>query len=313
MTALELIYPPVSSQEAVWLEGDTEVEALLRQSDFYMIVARAEAAFCRFSVEPDNVLTFDLQVGNDFIDQVRLALWDLDTVIDAGPDTIEVEAGPKLIRIWDRDPNDQAAELLDWFTTEKLLFDRSRNKSGVNGLDRYRIAFAYDLLYVGIAKVGDAWDRLIRRAHKARTDILSNETQRFPGARVSDEVFLLFFRLDSMFIKTLGVGDGSGIGKRLADSVEPKTVTADAEKAFVSLLEPAYNKVVFASYPRGRDGLFGSGLDRYGYAIRENLVLKATAGQVVGDRETRSGLTGDGAYVILVDGDSVEVLRPESF
>ncbi len=41
VTFLETVYPPISNQEAIWLKNDTEVEALLRQSDFYMIGGRA--------------------------------------------------------------------------------------------------------------------------------------------------------------------------------------------------------------------------------------------------------------------------------
>ena len=37
LSLLETVYPPISNQEAVWLQNDPEVEALLRQSDFYMI------------------------------------------------------------------------------------------------------------------------------------------------------------------------------------------------------------------------------------------------------------------------------------
>jgi len=43
ITALKLVYPPVSNQEAEWLSKVPEVEELWRQSDFYMIAARAEA------------------------------------------------------------------------------------------------------------------------------------------------------------------------------------------------------------------------------------------------------------------------------
>lgn len=44
--------------------------------------------------------------------------------------------------------------------------------------------------YTEIAKKGDSFDRLLARGHKARQEILANEPQRYPGARVSDETFL---------------------------------------------------------------------------------------------------------------------------
>jgi hypothetical protein len=38
---------------------------------------------------------------------------------------------------------------------------------------------------------------------------------------------------------------------------------ADAEKAFVSLLKPEYNRIKYAGYPRGKDGLYKSGFANY--------------------------------------------------
>jgi hypothetical protein len=44
LTFLKTVYPPISNQEAVWLQTDPEVEALLRRSDFYMLRPRRGAA-----------------------------------------------------------------------------------------------------------------------------------------------------------------------------------------------------------------------------------------------------------------------------
>ena len=46
---------------------------------------------------------------------------------------------------------------------KKLIWDRSRDRPGIIGFHRYREAASYDLLYVGIAKVGDSFERLINR------------------------------------------------------------------------------------------------------------------------------------------------------
>ena len=64
VSMLELVYPPISNQEAVWLQNDPEVEALLRQSDFYMIGGRAEAKFSPSEVNTENeTATFNFIVG----------------------------------------------------------------------------------------------------------------------------------------------------------------------------------------------------------------------------------------------------------
>ena len=43
LTALRTVYPPISNADAVRLMRDPDVEALLRDSDFYMIGGRAQA------------------------------------------------------------------------------------------------------------------------------------------------------------------------------------------------------------------------------------------------------------------------------
>ncbi|MGY4501215.1 hypothetical protein ACVWYH_005146 [Bradyrhizobium sp. GM24.11] len=53
LTVIETVYPPISNQEAVWMQSDPAVEALLRQSDFYMIAARAEARYQDIVIDPD--------------------------------------------------------------------------------------------------------------------------------------------------------------------------------------------------------------------------------------------------------------------
>ncbi len=96
-TSLELVYPPVSNQEAVWLTEVKEVQTVLRGSDFYMIVAREEARFEDF--EPDEeagTLCFSFVVGSRLRDRVLLRLDDL---IPAGSEgeSYWLELGPKLM------------------------------------------------------------------------------------------------------------------------------------------------------------------------------------------------------------------------
>ena len=69
---------------------------------------------------------------------------------------LEIEAGDKILRIWQIDDKEVRTGLLEWFTTEKVLFDKSRGRPGISGFERYQEAYTYDLLYVGIAKVAEA-------------------------------------------------------------------------------------------------------------------------------------------------------------
>ena len=177
------------------------------------------------------------------------------------------------------------------------MWHRSREITGLTGLDNYSDLFCYDLLYVGIAKKGDSYDRLIKNGHHARLEILANEPQRYPGARVTDETFLFLFRLEPLFVTTFGADSDID----LDFGYDHKKIVADAEKAFVSLLQPNYNTVKFKQYPKGADGLFDSKLDRYTYSIGEAITFNTPHGKIKGGRDRNLGGLTNKADFIFVD------------
>jgi hypothetical protein len=308
LSRLEIVYPPISNQEAVWLQHDPEVEALLRSSDFYMIAGRAEAKFLNILADPDaHELKFTFAVGHSFTDEVKLSLRELPGVAAHLPGRYWLEAGEKMIRLWDGPIEQEGSNVLEWFTTEKLIWDRSRGKAGIEGFDSYREAAIYDLLYVGIAKVGDSFDRLIRNGHKARMEILANESQRFPGARVTDEVYLFMFSVQPTIITTFERNHDFA-DEDFCPAIDQKRIVADAEKAFVSLLKPQYNVVKFSNYPKGADGLYGSAYVRYGYFIVEDIAFNTVHGRIRGSRVSHTEWISNSADAILVEGDSVALL-----
>lgn len=307
LTLLQTVYPPISNQEAVWLQADKDVERFFRESDFYMIGGRAEARFQNVTVDQaENTVEFDFVVGDEFSDPVVIRLNELPAISENGLDTFHIEAGDKLIRVWDGPIGNDGSEVLEWFTTEKLIWDRSRNRSGVLGLDKYREAATYDLLYVGIAKIGDSFDRLIKHGHKARMEILSNEPQRYPGARVTDEIYLFLFAAQPLFMTSFDLNH-EFTDEDFENGLENKRIVADAEKAFVSLLKPDYNVVKFANYPKGKDGLYDAGFDRYGYAICECLTFDTAHGRVRGGRDPLTGFVTNDADSIFVDGENARL------
>ena len=307
LSFLETVYPPISNQEAVWLQNDPEVELRLRQSDFYMIGGRAEAKYLNLVIDPDtDVATFDFAIGESFRDPVEIHVRDLPGV-DASKDTsVWVDASEKHIRVWDGPIGEPGSNVLEWFTTEKLIWDRARGRAGIERFDRYREAATYDLLYVGIAKVGDSFDRLINNGHKARMEILGNEPQRYPGARVTDEIYLFLFKVEPLIMTTFALKhdfkdeDFSGV-------YDQKRIVADAEKPFVSLLKPEYNVVKFATYPKGADGLYGSDYVRYGYVINEALSFSTAHGRIRGSRDAATGIITNDADSIFVEGNTMKL------
>lgn len=307
LTFLETVYPPISNQEAVWLQDVPEVEALLRESDFYMIGGRAEARYLNLDFDPKTyILSFDFAIGDHFRDPVEIHIQDLPAVQSLKAQSLEIEAGEKIVRLWDGPINQPGSNVLEWFTTEKLIWDRSRGRAGIERFERHCEAATYDLLYVGIAKVGDSFDRLIDNGHKARMNILSNEPQRYPGSRVTDEIYLFLFKVNPLIMTTFEP-EHDFENEDFSGGYDQKRVVADAEKAFVSLLKPQYNVQRFAKYPKGKDGLFGSNFVRYGYVIGESIIFNTAHGRIRGSRDSGSGFITNDADCIFVEGNAVKL------
>ena len=304
-SSLSLVYPPVSNQEMYRLKNDTGVEEELRKSDFYMVVGRAEAKF--------QIVEVDQSSGDASLYLTVLGGPEAHGVLRPGqvPGAAEapnlmLESGDKILRVWDRPKEEPGAELLDWFTTEKLLYDRSHDHPAFHGFDNYRELATYDLFYVGIAKKGDSFERLVANGHKKRMDILANEPQRHPHSRVSDETYLLFFTIRTFGVQTFGPGDDmSEVGVDFTR--ERKRIVADAEKAFVKLLDPQYNDQKYATYPRSIDGLYGSGLRAYAYVIDENIVLNTGTATIKGAHDQLHPISNN-ADGILIRGEDVRLI-----
>lgn len=304
---LELVYPPISNQEAIWLEKDGEVEAILRRSDFYIICNRSEIKYSDYSVDQDaHVISFRMSVQGGVGDAGEISLRDLPAIREGNHNSYSLELGPKLFRVWDKEVGEADSQVLEWFTTEKLLYDRWHHRPGINGLDRYRDMATYDLSYVGIAKDTDSFKRLIAGAHKKRAEILGNEPQRYPGARVSDETYLFLFRIEPLGFRTFD-SDYEFESEDLNWDLNAKRIVADAEKAFVKLLDPTYNCEKYKNYPRGVDGLYSMGIDRYGYVIGEDITLITPTACIKGGYNESQGLSDDADFV-FIEGDEVTLL-----
>ncbi|WP_439831140.1 hypothetical protein [Aeromonas caviae] len=297
-TILELVFPPISNQEAYWLK-DQPAATLMRASDFYMIGGKAKSKFTNLSAcEETMIVSFDLCIGDDVKGSGAIEVPRLKAVENYEGDKFGVGAGAEAIQIFYE--KDGCNYLIERFTPENILWHRSREIAGVSGLDNYKDLFCYDLLYVGIAKKGDTYERLIKNGHHARLDILANEPQRYPGARVTDEIFLFLFRLNPLFVTTFGPDAEID----LDFAYDHKRIVADAEKAFVSLLQPNYNTVKFSQYPKGADGLHNSKLDRYTYSIGEAITFNTAHGKIKGGRNRNSGGLTNEADFIFVDKNS---------
>lgn len=306
LTVLTTVYPPISSADAVHLMQVPAVEELLRTSDFYMIGARAQARLSDPQFDQDaNEMRFDFAIGDGPPHPVLVALQELPGVkaLKGKDFIVEVDKAGSGFKVWNEAGPKPDEEPAEWFTTEKLLWDRTRARPGIYGLDNCRDLATYDLLYVGIAKVGDSFDRLLARGHKARQEILSSEHARALGARPSDEIFLFMFKAEPLIMTTFDF-DHEFSDEDLSGAYDAKRIVADAEKAFVHLLDPPYNRQKFVNYPKGKDGLFGQGYQRYGYVIGEQMAFNTPNGRVRGGVD-QFGMISNDADAIFVEGETV--------
>jgi hypothetical protein len=96
LSLLELVYPPISNQEAVWLQHDPDVEKHMRESDFHMIAARTEAKFSDIIIDEDtHILRLEFTVGHKLSRSVRIHLRELPGIASENVQGYLVEAGEK--------------------------------------------------------------------------------------------------------------------------------------------------------------------------------------------------------------------------
>jgi hypothetical protein len=311
---LELVYPPVSNQEAEWIKDDVDVQNVLSQSNLYMIGQRQEIYFKYKCVsECGCYFTFDVEMGGHS-SQVSLDIEAVRKKHDAFPPfDIEIEFGEKIVRIWKVGPGaDKTKKLIEWFTTEKLLYDKWRGYNHIIGLDDVRLFTKYKLHYVGISKKEDSLKRLVVRPHDKRLRVLSNETSVNESSRLTDEIVLFFFKIDPLHIKMLGCENelDSYLDEIIYSKVpEYLKVVADAEKAFVKVLQSEYNSQRFNSYPKGTDGLYDAGMIRYGYVINEDIEFTTDDDTMRGRYFMDNLMLMNDADLIFIIGDHVELVK----
>jgi hypothetical protein len=301
---LDLVCAPISNSHAAELAGNDIAEGVLRRSDFYMIGGRAEARFGDFEHDGnESRLHFSIEVSGGEKDYGWIQI-DRIPAVARDPDdlNIRVRFGDVQIAFFVL-RTDDTERLVACFTPDDVLMRRGRKEYIVGGFDNYLDLASYDLLYVGIAKRGDTYDRLFAKGHFARMQILANEPQRYPGARVSDETYLFAFKVEPLLIKVFGP-ETEIEDVDLDFGYDQKRLVADAEKAFVSLLKPEYNNALYPNYPKGSDGLYASGFTAYTYAISEGMAFRTRYGTIKGGRRQELTMSNEADF-ILVKGDNV--------
>ena len=163
----------------------------------------------------------------------------------------------------------------------------------------------FKMHYVGISKENDSFQRLFETGHKARTSILTNERQISSESRVSDELVLFMFRVEpSIFETSISAEDIDNLWFDPGQFPDQEAYAADAEKALVKIMDSQYNEKKFPNYPKGSDGLYGKGLDRYGFYFDELVEFVTDKCSIRGGRP----FGGEEPDLILIQGEEVELL-----
>lgn len=300
---LTLVAPPISNTMATSINNDdTSIVSILRRSHFYMICGRSKANFDHITLSGNGGIDILIKMDSGLSSKGTIHIQHMLFFRKAENETtftLNIKHTKNVIRIFN------GTELVFATSPDELLMNRGRKKNFVTGFDNYREIMTFDLLYVGIAKGNqDSYNRLIARGHLARTNILAAEEQRSPGARVSDETYLLFFEIEPLTL-TVFSGDGDFDDEDLNFTIDYHRVVADAEKAIISTFKPKYNKQQYVNYPKGTDGLYGQGYGGYSYSISEGIAFNTNFGTIKGARDSDDFLLSNDADFISINGDEV--------
>ncbi|GAA0810994.1 hypothetical protein GCM10009111_02810 [Colwellia asteriadis] len=298
---LKLVYKPMSNFEAEQVKNDEWVAERLKQSHLYMICQRENPRFTsKPSIETGQFLKLHFKDSKSS-SSCEIDLLALIDILNITVDNLHLKSTDNMIIIRTV-IDDVVGDVIDWFDIKKITYLKSMRCEYIKGFDNYKDFCDYQLHYVGISKQDNSLKRLLVKPHDKRLRVLSNQYPVCSKTRVTDEITLLFFRIEPLAITTIQSDSDLDDYDPEAD-VDYIRVIADAEKAFVKMLQSSYNTVKFANYPQGTDGLYDTGLDRYGYLLGEDIKLVTDTDYFMGEY---SDLIPD-SDMIFIEGDVVEI------
>ena len=130
-----------------------------------------------------------------------------------------------------------------------------------------------------------------------------------PTARLTDELMIFMFEVEALQIQSLGNND-TDVDDSAFDitQLDCSALAADAEKAFVKILNAEYNLEKYSNYPRGIDGLFGIGLARYSFVINECYTFETTTASIKGAKFYDFNVS-DQPDLVFIEGERVALVK----
>jgi hypothetical protein len=316
LNQLELAYAPLTAYEFATLKDDSLIRRALEKASLYVIGQRPVITF--ENVVPDTknyLLNFEIhQKGNENILKCKLPLVQK-IVGSTDNDIISVtfnylgkpieQKGLPFCNIHGfslcQTLKDELKFLI-WFSPEKLLQNWWKGHIECEIVGDFRTFLNYKVHYVGKATKQSILKRLI--GHGTFQDILSLESPVTEKQLPANEIVILCFEFqDNLQIQMFG--PESNIDKMVAafageNYPEQEKVFLDAEKALIKAMRPTYNKELFKSYPKSKDGLYEDNYNTISYTFTDPIKLIYDKGNIVG------GLS-------LIGGDSILILNNHAF
>ncbi len=306
---LRLVAQPFSTFESEMLVNDREFNEVASTSNIYFIAQRQELFFwdifliqyhsegydiiavsegCSVSRTAPNkehidgpvdfskcALRFQLKCGAEKSPELEIRC--VNMFNDDLFNKYEFEVGVKLIRIWGIKSEGERT-LVYWNTPDSFLWQFSQEKVEVYSETQIDFDLTkfwdFKLLYIGISKYANSYQRLLKKGHEKRQQILSREYPQSDGARVSDEITLFLFKLEETQINTNLNPDevyNALMGLDNQNKIPYADKIADAEKAFVRTMQTKYNLETYKSYPKSDDGLYNHDIESYSFTINEDI------------------------------------------
>ena len=309
---IQLVFPPLSNQAAEWLKDVDQIQEILSHSNLYAIGQREELFFefnyetcvdyklklvhgrLRSGTASDSFI-IDMEVLADFYHNFFDSVYDID-----------MSAGPKIFKIFSKKEND----FINWWTVEKLVYERSMNCPFIKGLNSYRNFSKYNIHYIGISLENDSLTRLVTIPHDKRIRILSNEWPLNTGSRLTDEIVLFFFDIQSCDINTYDQNNPNlFITSPSSIKVDKKNIIADAEKALVKILNSQYNEIKYQNYPKSKDGLWNFPVDTLIYFFGDSYEFVTNNVSIVGNYTVYDVDKDNKADFIIADKKNVQLIK----
>ncbi|MFW0693377.1 hypothetical protein ACN091_03790 [Aliarcobacter butzleri] len=309
---LRLVSPPITNYDAERFKDDKSWKETLSSSNLYMIVQCYESFFIYNEDELfDSIsksFTLKLKIVVDNIESsFEINLHEFANLYGIDLEKSEISCGFNKSTIIFSEleiGTNTKIRTIETMTPKMVLALKSY------GFDSLFVNFTnfiklnkYYLHYIGISKSQDSFSRLVVKPHDKRLRILSNENTFDRNTRLTDEIMLLFFKIEPFRIQ---------INETIDDSLNYTRLIADAEKAFISILNSDYNKIKYKDYPKTNDGLYNDNFTSYSYMLGNQLTLVTSDTTIKGDMFSEYNLMCDNADTIMIQGDSVELISKNS-